>query len=340
MALLLLIAVLQTAWAAVAEPRVVRVGVYANAPKIFAGRNGQPSGILGDLLVAMAQEERWTLEPYPCEWQACLDALKTGRIDLMPDVAFTAERAQTFDFHNTPALLSWSQLYKHKAEPISSMLDLKGKRIAVVKGSVQAQFLKNLLASFAIQAELVEVDSFERGFEQAAAREVNAVASNRFFGDMQAGHYQLESTAIVFQPAQLYYAAAKGQNADLLRAIDVRLNDWQASSDSPYGLTLKRWLQAPQRLAIPTYLAWTVGALLLLLALALLATQWLRKQVAQKTAGLKASEDRLNTILDSVDAAIYIKDLDLRYQYANSTVCKLFGRDQAHIIGQADPVFF
>jgi len=340
MALLLLIAGLHSAWAAATEPRVVRVGIYANAPKIFAGRDGQPSGILGDLLVAIAQEQRWTLEPYTCEWQACLDALKSGRIDLMPDVAFTAERALVFDFHNTPALLSWSQIYKHKAEPISSMLDLKGKRIAVVKGSVQAQFLKNLLASFAIQAELVEVDSFERGFEQAAAREVNAVASNRFFGDMQASHYQLESTAIVFQPAQLYYAAGKNQNADLLRVIDARLSDWQAKSDSPYGLALTRWLQAPQRLAIPTYLAWTVGALLLSLTLALLATQWLRKQVAQKTAGLKASEDRLNTILNSVDAAIYIKDRDLRYQYANSTVCKLFDRDQAHIIGQADPVFF
>jgi diguanylate cyclase (GGDEF)-like protein/PAS domain S-box-containing protein len=205
---------------------------------------------------------------------------------------------------------------------------------------VQAQFLRSLLASFALQAELVEVDSFERGFEQAAAREVNAVASNRFFGDMQASQYQLESTAIVFQPAQLYFAAAKGQNADLLRAIDARLDDWQARNDSPYGLALTRWLLAPQRLAIPSYLAWTMGTLLLLLTLALLAAHWLRQQVAQKTAGLKASEDRLNTILDSVDAAIYIKDLDLRYQYANSTVCKLFGRDQAHIIGQADPAFF
>jgi len=326
--------------AAETAPRVVRVGVYANAPKIFADTNGQPSGILGDVLVAMAAEERWTLEPVACDWQACLEALRTGRIDLMPDVAFSSERAQLYDFHNTPALQSWSQLYKHKAVPISSMLDLKGKRIAVVSGSLQATFLKSLLESFAITAELVPVDSFERGFEAAAARQVDAVAANRFFGDLRAADYQLESTAIVFQPAQLFFATARGRNADLLQAIDRHLIDWQARPDSPYALAMQRWLQSPQRSVIPVYIGWVVGALTLLLGLALLTLRWLRQQVAHKTVGLKASEDRLNTILNSVDAAIYIKDTQLRYQYANNTVCELFGRAPEQIIGNTDDDFF
>ncbi|MBB1075082.1 EAL domain-containing protein [Rhodoferax sp. 4810] len=326
--------------AAEAAPRVVRVGVYANAPKIFADSNGQPSGILGDVLVAMAAEEGWTLEPIACDWQACLEALRTGGIDLMPDVAYTAERAQLYDFHNTPALQSWSQLYKHKAVPITSMLDLKGKRIAVVSGSLQATFLKSLLESFAITAELVPVDSFERGFEAAAARQVDAVAANRFFGDGKAGDYQLESTAIVFQPAQLFFATARGRNADLLQAIDRHLSNWQARSDSPYALAMQRWLQSPERSVIPVYIGWVVGALTLLLGLALLSMRWLRQQVAHKTVGLKASEDRLNTILNSVDAAIYIKDPQLRYQYANSAVCALFASTPEQIIGRTDDEFF
>jgi len=330
----------QTSMAADTVPRVVRVGVYANAPKIFAGKDGQPSGILGDLLVAIAKEEHWTLEPMSCEWQACLEALQSGRIDLMPDVAFTAERARIFDFHTTPALHSWSQLYKHKAEPISSMLDLQGKRIAVVQGSIQATFLKSMLESFAIQAELVPVDSFERGFERAAAREVNAVAANRFFGTMQARQYQLESTAIVFQPAQLYYATAKSLNADLLAAIDVRLTDWQAQNDSPYAQAMARWLQVAQSSKLPTYVGWAVSALVTLLVLALTVAHWLGRQVKQKTAQLLGSQERLNTILNSVDAFIYIKDTQLRYQYANSKVCALFGRPLAQVIGQTDSVFF
>ncbi len=325
---------------AVPAQTVVRVGVYANAPKIFLGKDGQPSGILGDLLVAMAEQEGWVLESVVCEWQACLDALQAGRIDLMPDVAFTSQRAQVYDFHDTPVLQSWSQLYKRKGDPINSMLDLKGKRIAVVAGSVQTAFLASMLESFAVSAELVPVASFERGFEMASAGEVNAVAVNRFFGDLQAPRYQLESTAVVFQPAQLFYATTKGQHPELLKAIDRNLTLWQTQSDSPYAKALQQWLQAPVPFVVPAYWWWALSALLALLVLALLATTWLRRQVQLKTAHLHASEDRLNTILNGVDAFIYIKDKALRYQYANSKVCQRFNSTPEQVIGQTDSVFF
>ena len=321
-------------------PRTVRVGIYANAPKLFLTATGQPSGILGDVLVAIAQEEGWQLVPVPCEWQACLDALQAGSIDLMPDVAFTDRRARIFDFHPTPALLSWSQLYKPRGTSINSMLDLQGKRIAVVSGSVQATYLKTMLESFAIQAELVPVNSFQHGFENAAARTVDAVAANRFFGDSQAPDYKLESTAIVFQPVQLYYATAKGQHPELLAAIDAKLLQWQAQSGSPYAQALDRWLQVPPRFVMPRWLGWALAGGVALLLLAALTTVWLRRQVAQKTAHLLASEDRLNTILDSVDAYIYIKDVDSRFLYANSRLCALFGKPLEQVVGQNDSIFF
>ena len=180
--------------------QTVRVGVYANAPKIFLDPQGQLSGIFGDVLVAMAQQERWRLVPVPCEWQACLQALQEGRIDLMPDVVVTDQRSQIFDFHKTPVLHGWSQIYKRKGVAINAIPDLKDKRIAVVAGSVQASFLQTMLDSFAIPAQLVPVDSFEQGFERVADGSLDAVAANRFFGDLQAQTYRLESTAIVFQP--------------------------------------------------------------------------------------------------------------------------------------------
>ena len=60
---------------------------------------------------------------------------------------------------------------------------------------------------------------------------------------------------------------------------------------------------------------------------------------AQRQA-LLASEDKLNVILDGVEAFIYIKGLDYRYQYANRRVCELFGRPLEEIVGQADDSFF
>ena len=55
---------------------------------------------------------------------------------------------------------------------------------------------------------------------------------------------------------------------------------------------------------------------------------------------LRASEYKLEVILDSVDAFIYIKGTDYRYQYANRRVCDLFGRELAAVVGHDDAEFF
>ena len=325
---------------AMGQAREIRVGVYQNEPKIFMGSDGQPSGILGDLLTEIARHENWTLRAVPCEWEACLDALQKGELDLMPDVAYNEQRDIIFDFHKVPALLSWSQIYKHSGVSINSALDLKDKRIAVLGGSVQQAYIANMLSGFAIQAELVPVKSFDEGFALVAKGTVQAAAVNRFFGDAQAPRYKLESTPVIFQPSRLFYATTEGRNADLLQAIDRYLGAWGSDPNSHYFAILKRWMNVPTQFAIPPYVGWVLGILALLLTTSVGVGFWLRREVAQQTGHLKASEDRLATILNGVEAFIYIKDPELRYQYANRKVCELFGTTLDQIVGKTDSNFF
>ena len=323
-----------------AAPRDVRVGVYENEPKIFKGPNGQASGILGDLLAEMAQREQWRLIPVQCEWQQCLDALKAGHIDLMPDVAFNEARDIVFDFHKVPALLSWSQIYKRSGVQINSALDLKGKRIAVLDGSVQKTYLTDLLKGFELAADLVQVSTFQEGFELVASGGADAAAVNRFFGDLRAPRYKLESTPILFQPARLFYATTGGKNADLLTAIDTYLEKWGSQADSPYHLILEQWMEAPPKFSVPRYIWLGLSALVFMFAGSIAVVFLLRREVAKKTRGLRASEDKLATILNSVEAFIYIKGPDLRYEYVNEKVSELFRRKPADIIGETDAAFF
>ncbi len=62
-----------------------------------------------------------------------------------------------------------------------------------------------------------------------------------------------------------------------------------------------------------------------------------RKQAEQ---ALQESEYKLHTILDSVEACIYIKDSRYRYQYANKHTCELFGKTLDGIIDCEDSDFF
>jgi PAS domain S-box-containing protein len=53
-------------------------------------------------------------------------------------------------------------------------------------------------------------------------------------------------------------------------------------------------------------------------------------------AELRESKHRLNTILDGVEAYIYIKDRDYRYQYLNKHSCEVLGLDCDELIGLSD----
>ena len=323
-----------------AQTRDIRVGVYENEPKIFMGPGGRPSGILGDLLTEIALREHWKLSSVPCEWQNCLAALKAGEIDLMPDVAFNEQRDAVFDFHKIPALLSWSQIYKHSGIAINSALDLKGKRIAVVRDSVQQAYLADLLKGFGIEAEFVPVMSFKEGFEAVAAGSADAAAANRFFGDLHAPKLQLEPTPILFQPSKLFFATTKGRNGELLAAMDGYLERWGSQKNSPYQVILQRWMEGPPQFSVPVYVWWALSALALLLLATVAVALLLRREVNRKTRSLQSSEEKLATILNSVEAYIYIKDPGLRYQYVNRKVAELFRMPPSEIIGKTDAAFF
>lgn len=55
---------------------------------------------------------------------------------------------------------------------------------------------------------------------------------------------------------------------------------------------------------------------------------------------LKSSEQKLLTILDNVDAYIYLKDMDGRYLFANRRVRELWQAEMADIVGYGDEKFF
>ena len=177
-----------------ASAETVRVGVYANEPKLLLNADGHLSGILGELLEQIAEAEGWTLQAVPCEWQQCLEQTRDGSIDLMPDVAWSEERAAFLSFHSTPALFSWSQLYSSENLHLKSILDLQGMRIAVLQGSVQEQYLQSLLDSFGLKAQLLGVQSLPQGFELVASGEADAAVANQRFGDFQAPRFGLRDT--------------------------------------------------------------------------------------------------------------------------------------------------
>lgn len=323
-----------------AQGREVVVGVYQNPPKIAVAADGSATGIFGELLNEIALQQDWQLKIVQCDWSYCLQLLQSGEIDLLPDVTYSEERARLLLFHQTPALYSWSQLYTSPGVALDAMTDLAGKKILVLQDSIQHSYLQQELARGNIDAELVVVRSMAEAFALLAAGQGHAVATNHYFGQAHQARYQLEQSDIRFNPAPLFFATRLGSNADLINAIETLLAKWQNNASSPYYRILQNWGAEAPPPDIPERLWWLLLMLSLLLTISLLGTWWLKRQVREKTRHLKASEERLSTILNSVDAYIYIKDLRGRYQYINRKVAELFGCSAEEALGRRDDAFF
>jgi len=62
--------------------------------------------------------------------------------------------------------------------------------------------------------------------------------------------------------------------------------------------------------------------------------------LAQREATLRNNEQKLTTILDNVNADIFLKDMAGRYLFANRHTREFFGKSMEEIVGQTDEAFF
>ncbi len=263
------------------------VGLYENPPKLFTADSGKPSGIFIDILEHIASQESWRLRYRRGTWAQCLDLLGRGEIDLMPDVAYTAERAAVFDFNKEPVLSSWFQVFARADSGIRSILDLEGKKVTVLDGSVQQAAFENLVGGFQLQVQLVPLPDYQLVFEKVAAGAADAAIVNRFYGAMNADRYGLQDTAVIFHPTALFFATPKGKHEAVLKTLDEHIRRLKREQQSAYYESLKRWTAQRVVFEIPRWIKITGLVVGGLLVLSLGGGALLKSQVNARTRELK-----------------------------------------------------
>lgn len=316
------------------EARTVRVGVYENSPKVFLDESGKPAGIFIDLLEAIAAEEQWTLAYVPGTWAEGLDRLATGKIDLMPDVALTAEREALYAFHREPVLSDWFQIYARPDSGIRSVLDLHGRRVALLARSSQEEVLTAASANFDLQIELVSRPDVAGAFAAVRDGEADSVIANRFYGARHGREQGLQDTAIIFNPTRLYFAAHRTGTAELRAAIDRRLAEFKARPDSVYYRSLQRWTSEPVAAVWPVWLRWALPAGAGLLLLIGLWTLMLRRQVTRRTSELDASERKYRDLVEQANSIILRWNADGRITFLNRFGQQFFGYTADEVVGR------
>jgi len=311
----------------------IKVGVYDNPPLIFINAQGEPTGLAIDILENVADQEGWTIKYITGNWQEIYNKLKQGKIDLMPGLEFTSRRANQFHLTHETLVNNWGIIYANPQIPISSVFDLRKRRIAVMKGSTHTKQFKKLFRQFGIEYILVEVNSYSEVLEKIDKGFADAGIINRLYSILNAHEYELVDTTLVFNPVEIKYASPRNIGTGLVLKIDYFLTTEKHDPKSFYHQSLKKWLSYPSHIHFPTWLGWTLGLAVVFAIAVLIINAYLRKLVKIKTSELIEIELRFKQLTENIDQVFWISSPDVtELFYVSSPFKKLWGVSESEIL--------
>ena len=315
-------------------PRQVRVGMYENSPKVYSTSDGSIDGFWPAILSDIAKKENWQLVWINGTWEECLDRLDKNEIDIMVDVGVTDERKEKYTFSHEIVLVSWTRVYVREGSDIQTILDLDGKKVAGLEGSVNfdgPEGIKSLAQRFGISVEFRGMASYDAVFRAVQNGLVDAGVTNKDFGDLNEKEYDLVRTPIIIQPSQLTFAYPKDgeQTEYLMDIIDRNIVSMKADQNSVYYSALDNYFGIhSDDLIVETIPSWiprmaliVLGVLLFLFAVIVTS----RIQVTRQTKELLESEKRYETLTRVTPVGIFRTDMDGKTTYVNATWSQISG---------------
>ena len=304
--------------------RVVKVGV-SHMPPISFVEDDSPRGFIIDLLGEMADKEDWQVEWVFDDWSSLLKKVRNGEIDFITSVGYSDERATYMDFSKEHYMTVWGQVYANPDSRLETVLDLEGKKIAVLKDGINGQRLKNLCQKFEVNCELVEINEYNDIYQELEKGNIQAAASNNMVGLYFARQYGLEKTTILYDPFKVLIAAPKGRNADILAAYDARLMTWRKNNSSIYYQLRDRWFGTDQKEFFGPWLWYVVPGLFIIALITTMLAVFFKRQVNRRMAELVSRQQQLDQIINLVPHMIYVSDENGRVMIANKTALNHFG---------------
>jgi len=274
------------------EKRLLRVGVYQNAPQVFINEDGDAEGIYVDILSEIARLEDWQLEFVESSFSDGLESVRSGQIDILTSIASTPEREKFIDFSKETIISIWGQLYVHPKFSPQNILDLNEKKIAVMKSGLLGDRFKTLCKNFDVGCRIIPMSSYDDALQAIDDGKVDAAVVNSILGFSREAFYQSKRSSIVFSPFRLQVAVPEGMNSDITAIIDQYISQWRADKNSFYFQTLDRWLgvKPSETTAIPTWMYWVSAGGIASILIFIFWNMTLRSQITQRKKAEKELE--------------------------------------------------
>jgi len=266
----------------------LRLGVFIIDPIVTRDADGRFHGAVVEVAEHIASLEGWELEIVQCDFHECLSMLETEELDLASPMAYTEKRSEKYDYIEETLLMDWGQIYASKDQKINSILDLQGKSVVTLKQTVFNDSFMNMLESFDIKIEKIDVDDYIDVFRYVEDGRADAMVLNRLFGEKKIREFgNVEKTPIIFKPIDIRYATPKGTHKDIRDALDRRLRELKADPFSEYQQAIARMFGSGEDTArVRKLVRWAAGITGGLFLFLLTMSYVLRRQVNERTQEL------------------------------------------------------
>ena len=212
----------------------LEVAAFDHYPAIFLDGDNRVRGFIPDLLSLAAESNNWTIQYRFGTWNDGLRALQAAEVDLLTSVAYTELRDKYIDYGSEPILTVWTEVYVPLNSEISSVFNLEGKRISMMRGDFNAQNFRQYMDGFGIHYSYSEVDDFSSVLKDVQNGRSDAGVVNSIWGTAKANDYSCRGSGIVFNPFPLFFAAPENAKQRILNQLDTFLRDQKSDPRSAY----------------------------------------------------------------------------------------------------------
>lgn len=257
-------------------------------PYAVVDADGRASGFSVQLLEATSAVMGLSIDVRPGPWPNVLAEFKEGRLDLLPLVALSPQRAEMATFTKPHTIAYDSFFVRRGAKPLRTLADAKNKAVVVMSSDAAHE---QLLAS-GVAATLIETKNIPDAMRLLASGRHDAVLVPELLGYLVLRDLKLEKVIEAGPPVPDYQRrfafAVQTGNFDLRDKLEQGLAIVRVTGQ--YDSLYTRWFGDIKPKAILSWqeILWGGGAAVLLSLLPLGWSLSLRRQVARRTESLTA----------------------------------------------------
>ena len=211
------------------------------APFVMADADNRPSGFGIDLVTAIGDKQGFRPNFIPHDFTDMLEDLGKGADMAVSAISITDERRALVDFTNSHFESSQALLVP-EGSTITTVNDLKGKKVAIAEGTVGEDMLSQIQAG---NGSIVRNPSVWAAVQQVMRKEVDAAFSDVAPLTYYANNYKDRKLRVIIDPSlpKDYYAlaVAKGK-PELLKKLNAGIE--QVKADGTFDKIYQKWFKS------------------------------------------------------------------------------------------------